>query len=121
MLENVSRDSIDLEFDETLGVCNFSADGETLLIAGVADGTDGVGFISLGGEQVRLNGTELGGPDAISVGPMMFSGVYTVEINRDEVGGEAEMESTSYEATLTLRKDGMSEVVYGPGTWECSV
>ncbi len=52
---------------------------------------------------------------------MMFSGDYTVEINRDEIGGEAAMESTSYEATLTLRKDGMSEVVYGPGTWECSV
>ncbi len=51
VLESVSRDSIGLEFDETLGVCNFMADGETLLIAGVADGTDGVGFISLGGEQ----------------------------------------------------------------------
>ncbi len=120
-LESVSRDAIDVDLDETLGVCTFAADGETLLVAGTTDGTRGVGVISLAGEEVELTGSEMGGPDAISVGPMMFAGDYTVEINRAETGGEAAMESTSYEATMALRKDGMSEVIYGPGTWECSV
>ncbi len=123
VLESINQDGVDIEFDPTLGICTFDSNGEVLLVAGSTgeEGSDGIGVVKMNGQDMVLEGSELGGPDALGPGPMMFSGDYTVEIDRSEIGSEAEMESTSYDATLTLRKDGMSEVVYGPGTWECSV
>lgn len=122
-LEPVNADEVTIDFEPRLGVCNFETDGETLLVAGTTgdEGTSGLGVVRMNGQDLRLQAGELGGPDALSAGPMLFGGEYTVQIDRAETGTDAEMESLSYPATLTLRKEGMSEVVYGPGRWTCSV
>lgn len=122
-LEPVNQDEIGIDFEPRLGICNFETEGETLLVAGTRgdDETSGLGVVRMSGEDVLLQAGELGGPDALSAGPMLFAGEYTVEIDRSETGTDAEMESLSYPATLTLRKEGMSEVVYGPGRWTCSI
>lgn len=123
VLEPVNPDNVDIDFEPRLGICTFEADGETLFVAGATgdEGTSGLGVASMNGEQFELQAGELGGPDALSAGPMFHGDEYMLEIDRAETGTDAQMESLSYEATLTVRKDGMSEVVYGPGTWECSI
>ncbi len=122
-LEPVNASEVDIDFEPRLGICTFEAEGETLLVAGATgdEGTSGLGVVRMNGQDLRLQAGELGGPDALSVGPMFHGDDYSVEIDRAETGTDAQMESLSYEATLTLRKEGMSEVVYGPGRWECSV
>lgn len=122
-LEPVNQDEIGIDFEPRLGICNFEAEGETLLVAGTPgeEGVSGLGVVRMGGEDVRLQAGELGGPDALSAGPMLFAGEYTIEINRAETGTDADMESLSYPANLTISKDGSDEVVYGPGRWTCTV
>ena len=122
-LEPVSQDDVGIDFEPRLGICDFEADGEILLVTGTTgdEDTSGLGVVRMNGDDVRLQAGELGGPDALSAGPMLSGDEYTVEIDRAETGTDAEMESLSYEATLTLRKDGENEVVYGPGRWTCSV
>lgn len=122
-LEAIDPASVGIDFDETFGVCTFATGGETLLVSGTTglEGSEGVGVVSMSGERVMLEASGMGGPDALSTGAMLFSGDYTVEIDRSGNEDDAAMESRSYEATMTLRKDGSSEVVYGPGTWECTV
>ena len=121
-LENVSEASMELG-GEDVGVCRFEVEGATLLVAAALEAADarGVGVVQMNGRQIMLEGTELGGPDAISAGPMLTNEEYTFEVNRAGIGTEATVESTSYEATLTVRREGMSEVAYGPGTWTCGI
>ncbi|MFB0611537.1 hypothetical protein [Aurantiacibacter poecillastricola] len=121
-LQDVGEANMDLG-DEDVGVCRFEADGATLLVAAAPEAADarGVGVAQMNGQLINLEGTELGGPDAISAGPMLTGDEYTFDVNRAEIGTDASVESTSYEATLTVRREGMSEVAYGPGTWTCGV
>ncbi|RJY08581.1 hypothetical protein D6201_03670 [Aurantiacibacter aquimixticola] len=112
-----------VDLGDTMGACAFTMDDKTLLLAGspAQDRARGTGVIQVAGRDRVLAGSELGGPDAISAGPTMTDGEYTVQIERASAGTEADAETMGYEATLLVRKDGANEVSYGPGTWMCGV